>query len=441
MTTTYDPRHPKYLDEAAVRDELTRVYDICHGCRLCLDVCASFQTLFELIDRIDGHDAAGMTPFEQDQVVDDCFQCKRCYTNCPYTPELHERRIDFPRLMLRASAMQHTNGITTVRERAATQMMARTDLLGKVATSSSPIANRMIGAKPGSFVRKVVAAVVGVSSVRLLPPYANQRFSTWFQKRPTGPASERPGVALRRVTVFPTCLVEYQNTGLGKDLVQVYERNGIDCSLSAAGCCGAPWLHAGDVGHFTKVARRNVATLAAEIRRGTDVVVPQPTCSYILKTDYLDYVGGADAELVATHTYDVSEYLMTAHSSGSAELDTHFTGEIFEEITYHLPCHLRAQNIGFTSGRLMELTGAKVELVEQCSGTDGLWGLRAGNEHISLPAAVKLGELIEQAEGDIVASDCHLANIAIIEQTGRIPLHPIQVIARAYGTPPDRRTL
>ena len=41
---------------------------------------------------------------EQDQVVDECFQCKLCYINCPYVPGQHEWAIDFPRLMLRAEA-------------------------------------------------------------------------------------------------------------------------------------------------------------------------------------------------------------------------------------------------------------------------------------------------------------------------------------------------
>lgn len=86
-----------------------------------------------------------------------------------------------------------------------------------------------------------------------------------------------------RVTVFPTCLVEYQEPKIGHALVNVYERNGVECSLSDAGCCGAPFLHSGDMAAFTKVAVKNVATLAAEVRKGTDIVVPQPTCGYVLK--------------------------------------------------------------------------------------------------------------------------------------------------------------
>jgi Fe-S oxidoreductase len=70
-----------------------------------------------------------------------------------------------------------------------------------------------------------------------------------------------------------------------------------------------------------------------------------------------------------------------------------------ETITYHTPCHLRAQNIGFKSRDLMKLTGAKVKLVQQCSGIDGMWGLRAENEEISIPIAKKLAEEIIQGRG------------------------------------------
>lgn len=429
MTTTSDPKHPVYFEEADVRDELTRVYDVCHGCRRCVELCTSFPTLFQMIAQHVDQDAGSLTPAEQDQVVDECFQCKLCHLNCPYTPELHHLNIDFPRLMLRADAMQHVNGIKSTRSKATTRLLGRTDLIGTLATSTGPLANRIVNSEPGSRIRKVIAKVTGVSSVRLLAPYAKQRFSTWFAKRQKIDIVERQG----HVTVFPTCLVEYQDTSIGKDLVRIYERNGIECNNTAAGCCGAPWLHSGNVEEFIEVARKNIKTLAAEIRSGTDIVVPQPTCGYIIKKDYLDYVGGPDAQLVAEHTYDAGEYLMRIHNGTNTSLDTDFPGDTIASITYHVPCHLRAQDIGFTSRDLMELTGAEVELVQHCSGLGGRWGLRAGNEDISVPFAEQLGERITEAGGDVVAGDCHSANTAIIEQTGLTPQHPLQVLARAYG--------
>jgi glycerol-3-phosphate dehydrogenase subunit C len=241
-----------------------------------------------------------------------------------------------------------------------------------------------------------------------------------------------------RVAVFPTCLVEYQKPEIGHDLVKVYERNGIECSLAeGAGCCGAPFLHSGDIGQFTKIAEKNVAALADTVRKGMDIVVPQPTCGYVLKKDYVDYVGNDDAELVAEHTYDAAEYLMKVHKGEGTSLDIDFTGDVPDTISYHVPCHLKAQNIGLKSRDLMKLTGAKVKLVQQCSGIDGMWGLRAENTEISVPIAKKLGDEIRRAGGDVVAGDCNLANTAIAEQTGEDPMHPLQVVARAYGIVPE----
>ena len=434
MTITYDPHNSVYLDEADTRHELERVFDLCQGCRLCFKFCPSFPTLFDYIDQHDDQDAGKMTPAQQDHVVDGCFQCKLCYVNCPYTPDLHEWAIDFPRLMLRADAMRRANGQESLRSRITTAVLGRTDAMGKVATNSGPIANFVLGAKPGGVIRKLVELTSGVSSKRLLPPFARTRFTTWFKRRPTVRINKRQG----KVAIFPTCIVEYQAPEIGHDLVRVYEHNGVECTLAEGStCCGAPFLHNGDIAQFTKLAVKNVDVLSDHVRRGVDIVVSQPTCSYVLKKDYLDYVGGPNAQLVADHTFDAAEYLMKLHSTEGSTLDLEFRGDVPDTISYHTPCHLRAQNIGLKSRDLMKLTGAKVTVIQQCSGIDGMWGLRAENVDLSFPIGAKLGKMVLDAEGEVVTGDCHLANTAIAEQTGLTPYHPLQILARAYGIPQD----
>jgi Fe-S oxidoreductase len=432
VTITYDPHHAQYLDEADVRAELTRVFDVCHGCRLCLKFCSAFPTLFSFIDRHDDQAAAALSPVEQDDVVDECFQCKRCYLNCPYVPGQSELAVDFPRLMLRAEATRRVVHGAPAGRRRTDRVIGKTDLVGRWGSTAAPLVNS-VTAKPGGVARKAVAALTGISAKRVLPPYARQRFTTWFKKRPRVRLARRKG----RVSLFPTCLVEYQNPSIGHDLVRVYERNGVECDVAYPGCCGAPLLHSGDAERFTKTATQNVNALARAVRAGSDIVVPQPTCGYVLKNDYRDYVGGPDAELVAGHTYDAAEYLMKLHGSDSSSLDTDFTGDVPQSITYHVSCHTRAQNVGLKSRDLMKLTGTTVRLVQQCSGMDGMWGLRAENDELSLPLSRRLGQDIERMGGEVVAGDCHLANTAIVEQTGRVPIHPLQVMARAYGMPEE----
>jgi len=437
MTTTYDPLHPPYFDEADVRDEMTRVFDICHGCRLCFKFCTAFPTLFEHIDRHDDQDAARLTPAEQDQVVDECFNCKLCYVNCPYIPGQSDWNLDFPRLMLRAEQTRVRNGGLSNRDRLQNEVLGRTDLIGTLSTGvKAPVANAAVSS-PGSLPRQLMEKTVGIAAERPLPPFARQRFSTWFKKR-SGPEQRTVPETQGQVALFPTCLVEYQNPDVGKDLVKVYERNGIECSLpDGQVCCGAPWLHAGEVDRFVDQGRTNIRVLADAVRGGNDIVVPQPTCSYVLKKDYVDYIGGPDAELVAAHTYDAAEYLWKIHKGDDTALDTEFPGEIAEQITYHAPCHLRAQNIGYRSRDLMKLAGAKISLVAECSAIDGTWGYREQNYEMSRKVARKMVDAIEAAGNDTIAGDCHLANGGILQETGTQPLHPLQIVARAYGIPEE----
>ncbi len=453
MTTTYDPTDPTYFDQAALRSELHRVYDLCHGCRLCFNLCPSFPTMFGFVDQRDG-DVGAMTPTEQDQVVDECYQCKLCYNKCPYVPP-HEWALDFPRLMMRAHAVRQAEGLP-LQERLTDQFLGRTDLLGTASSAGAAVVNVLTGT-PGSLARRVMEKTVGIASERLLPPYARQRFSTWFRHRQSAAPTEMSTTAAAdpdssavqgSVSVFPTCFVEYLDPGIGQDLVKVYEHNRVTCSMpEGTRCCGAPWLHQGNVKEFVKAASRNVAVLAREVRDGKDVVVAQPTCAYVLRTDYPLYLAhtpqARDAELVAAHTADPAEFLMGLHKAEGSALETSFpgrdAGNVPDQVTYHVACHLQAQQIGLKARDLLKLAGIKATLVQRCSGIDGTWGYRREHYQLARKVAAPLKREVEAAGNDVVCGDCHLANGSIEQETGRRPVHPIQLVARAYGIPEEER--
>jgi glycerol-3-phosphate dehydrogenase subunit C len=421
----YDPLGPDYHDAGDARAERDRTFQICSDCRICVRFCPSFKDLFAMIDeREDGaHDVSFLSDHQHRQVVDECYQCKLCYVACPYTPDQGQAwTIDFPRLMQRSLAIQARAGQV---QRGA-RLLARTDLQGTVATAVSGLVNL---ADSSRLARTVMEKATGIARDRLLPSFAKVRFSSWFRAREP---AVRPEAAHASVALFPTCLVEYQEPAIGKAVVGVCERNGISCSLPEGQvCCGMPWLDAGDVGRFEDAARTNVAQLVDAVRAGADVVVPQPTCAYVMKQEYPDFLGTADARLVADHTFDVSEYLMQRHRQ--TPLDTSFEGTTYDTITWHAACHYRAQQMGPRSKELMALTGADVAVVDRCSAIDGTWGLRAENVAMARRIAAPLMQAVARSDADLVAGDCHLANTAIRESTGSRPVHPIQVLARAYG--------
>ena len=443
MTTTYDPRHGAYFDEADVRTELSRVFDICDGCRLCTNFCGSFPTLFDMIgqsaDRGLERSAGSLTPAQQDMVVDECFQCKLCVASCPFSLESDERRIDFPRLVLRTQAMRRSNGQRRLQRRTATLVLAHTDFVGWLGTTFPAVSNRLVSARPGSVTRKLLARVAGASTTCVMPPFARQRFSEWFRDRETRFDIGSRGNGQASVVVHPTCLVEYRETSVGRDLVDVYERSDIVCTVSKAGCCGAPWLHAGYVKKFTKQAAANVSKLADEVRTGRDVVVLQPMCEHVLKQDYPVYLQSADSELVAAHTFGASEYLVELHRRESTQLDPSFPRSSTTEVTWRPSSHGLTQNIGEPGRELIALTGARVLAAVDTPGDLGWWGMRAGNEEVSTAVITQLIDAIDGARngvasdgGSVVAGECLLTNAVIAERSGIEVLHPLEVVARAY---------
>jgi len=398
-----------------------------------LPLCPSFKVLFDRMDveAVDG-DVDKLPARDVKEVVDLCYQCKLCFNHCPYTPP-HRWEVDFPRLMLRARAAQARQTGVSLQDR----MLGNADLVGKLGSLAAPLSNWMneLGVH-----RAFMQAVVGIHKQRNLPKFARRTFSSWFKRRrrsknaPAEAPAKAPaggaGPSARKVALFATCSVEYYETATGRAAVNVLERNRIDVSLPEQRCCGMPYLDGGAVDEAKALIRENVASLAAAVRDGREIVVPGPTCSYMLKQEYPWLDGSADAKLVAANTRDIFEYLAKLHAAG--ELDTNFTKPV-GAVTYHVPCHLRAQNIGHKSADVLRaIPGASVDVVEKCSAVDGTWGFKQEYYELSMKLAKPLFDAVTTG-GPVAATDCPLAALQIQQGTGRKPKHPVEVLAAAYG--------
>ena len=415
---TLDIRRPEFWNLDSVDHELRRVYDICSGCRRCLPLCPSFKVMFDRLDTeaVDG-DVLKLPAKDVKEVVDLCYQCKLCYNHCPYTPP-HRWQVDFPRLMLRSRSAEARQKGVSLQDR----FLGNTGLVGRLGSLTAPLSNWVSSLPPQ---RALMQAVVGIHKDRQLPPFHRETFSAWFDRRKAPSFQPRARVAL-----FATCSVEFNDPATGKAAVAVLERNGVDVSLPAQRCCGMPYLDGGAVKEAKGLIADNVKSLAEAVRQGREIVVPGPTCSYMLKQEYPWLDGSEDANLVARHTRDLFEYLAGRHAAG--QLDTRFPNPP-RKIAYQLPCHLKAQNMGTKSADVLRLTGAEVETIEKCSAVDGTWGMKKEYFQLSMKLAEPLFKGVREAGADCVATDCPLAALQIRQGTGLPARHPIQVLADAYG--------
>jgi Fe-S oxidoreductase len=414
---SYNPNDPVYWDKAGLAQELERVFEICHGCRLCFNLCPSFPELFDAVDGHDG-DVRKLTPAEVDRVIDTCYQCKLCYPKCPYTPgDKHDFKLDFPRLMLRANAIRRKERGFDLRAR----ILSRPALMGKVAGKCAGLAN---WANRNALMRAGLEQVLGIHRDKVLPEFHSETFEAWYRKR-TPPAGDTS-----RAVLFFTCSVNYNAPDVGKDAVEVFSKSGISLGCPPQNCCGMPALEAGDVELAKRLARQNVASLLPHVRAGKKVLAIDPTCSYMLRKEYAALAGTPEAAEVAAAAMDLCEFLFELKKEGAFNRDFRSSPG---KVGYHLPCHLKAQNIGYRSRDMMRLIpGATIRLVDHCSGHDGTWAMKKEFFPLSMLAGKKAFDEMRAAEAEVMASDCPLASIHFGQAIGVRPIHPIQVLARAY---------
>ena len=412
------------VDRLQLETETLRVFDICDGCRRCFNLCPSFNTLIDRIDDYD-NDVNKFTAKDFEQVEQECYYCKLCFNHCPYSPP-HQYKIDFPRLMAAWKKQRVNEKGATFRDR----LLVQTDFIGKMGTLMAPLTNWALRTP---WVRHVMERLIGVHRNRQILPFHKESFPTWWAKRPSSVAT-----AKKKVALFPSCMVNHQATDIGKATVQVLERNGIEVVVpKEQQCCGMPSFDLGDTENMIRTAQANYQTFQPYLDSGYDILVPTASCSLMLKREY-PYLLPENTQIkqMAEQTYDICEYLMKLKKAGN--LSVEFSNNP-GRVAYQIPCHLRDQNIGFKSKELMELTGAKVQLIEKCSGHDGTWGAKVEFFDLSMKIAKKAVREIEDDLVDVVVSDCPLSALQLDQVRGiprdspKTARHPIQIIRDAYG--------
>jgi len=413
----FDVTSAEFWDPQATRKEVSRVFEICYGCTLCHTLCPSFVSLFKLMDENFG-EADSLKDEQVKHIVDQCYQCKLCVPICPYVPP-HEWEIDFPRTMMRVTMVNAKHSGTSFADR----IFGDTDLVGRLASWAAPLVN---WTNRNPFLRGLMEKYLGVHRDRLLPEFHGETFAKWARKRP----ASSQGRGEEKVALFYTCTVNYNEPEIGKAAVRVFEKNGIECFVPEQQCCGMPFLDGGLMDRARKKIASNVASLSRAVRQGYKIVVPTASCSYMLKQDYPRMLPGEDSRLVAENTLDLSEYLVQVHKKG--KLDLGFSQPI-GKVRYHQPCHLKAQNIGFKAQELLKLIpGTEVARMQCCSGHDGSWSVKKENFEASMKVGKPLFKFMK-AEEACTVTDCPLSAVQVEQATGKKPVHPIIVMARAYG--------
>ena len=423
--------HPDFLDPKKLDDEMRRVFDICHGCRRCFNLCDSFPKLFEMIDESKNEDVESLSSNQFKPVVDACTLCDMCFmTKCPYVPP-HEFDLDFPHLMLRyRTAQKKLNKLSVV-----PAQLAQIDRNAKIGVMFSSLINWASNIK-NKFLRKILELVTGIDKRVKLPIYNSETFTNYFKKNKDLINSNAPSKN-RKVVIYSTCFVNFNKKDTGVAALKVLKKNGVDVQEAYPGCCGMPFLEQADLTKVVEQAKKVSKDLLEWVDKGYQVITLTASCGLMLKFEWpLLLPNDENIKKLSKHISDIDEYIVDiAQNEGLAE----GLQEIDGGVTVHNACHARAQNMGIKARDMLKLIpNIKMDVVERCAGHGGTFGVMKETHDLAIKVGRPTAKQIKSKNNKYMASDCPLAgkHLKQLEVDTKIvndeALHPIELIAKSY---------
>lgn len=353
------------------------------------------------------------------EIADLCFGCHQCRLECPAS-------VDIPKIVNEIKAQYvATNGL-----RLSDMLVSRIDRVAAMASRMPRLANFLL-ASP--IWRWVLERTLGISQARSLPPLAHRNLLRYAAGRRWHKPSAHGGT---KVVYFADHYATYHDTEVGIALSEVLLHNQIGIYIPQRQLgSGIARITSGDLRGARKIAKRNVRLLAEAVSLGYTVVVTEPAAALALKREYVHLLDDDDSRIVAENTFEACQYFMDLHQQGRLAVDFR---DVHAEIAYHEPCHVRAIDSSQSAQRLLELIpGLKFETVDKgCTGMAGTWGLQRKNYRNSLRIGWPLITAIRRHPAHAAATQCSACKMQIEHGSGRTTVHPIKLLAHAYGRLP-----
>jgi Fe-S oxidoreductase len=352
-------------------------------------------------------------------ITDTCFNCHQCRVDC-------SAGVDIPALVMELKAAQVAAGGLAWTP----WLLSRIDTLSAIGGGMRPLANAAI-ANPQA--RWVIEKLLGIARGRKLPPFAGNQFMRWAARRGLTRPSRRSGP---RVLYFLDTFARRHDPLLAQAFVSVLERNGIGVFIDPRQvAAGMPLVSEGDLDAARRAARTNMRVLAEAVRLGYRIVCTEPAAATCIRHDYPLLVEDDDMQRVVDSTCDAMTFLWELHRDGRLRLDLR---PVAARLLYHAPCHTRLQGGASRAEHILRLIpGLSLQAADRgCSGMAGTFGLSRQHYRGSLRAGLGLVSAIRGGGIEAGATECSACRLQMEQGTAKPTVHPIKVLARAYGLLP-----
>jgi FAD/FMN-containing dehydrogenase/Fe-S oxidoreductase len=355
--------------------------------------------------------------------ADLCIHCKLCRSECPSA-------VDVSSLMLEAKAAYvEKHGLPP-----SDWVFSRIEFWARLGSRFPIITNFLLSRRSS---RYLLDRMLSVSRHRLLPRVRRTSFVRRAARR--GLDKPRPQVPGPRVVYFVDVFANYYDQELAESVVGVLHHAEVNVFVpSRQRSSGMAALIVGDVDHAREAALANLRVLANAVRDGYTVVCSEPTAALMLRQEYVKLTEDLDAELVASNTMDVGQYLLGLETRGQLPRPHE---PLHARVGYHQPCHLRAIDAGTPGLSLLKnVLSLDVEFINRgCSGMGGTYGLSRDRFWTSIRAGRGLMRRLRDADIEIGATECGACRIQMEQGVTKRTLHPVKLLSLGYGLNPQLR--
>jgi FAD/FMN-containing dehydrogenase/Fe-S oxidoreductase len=296
--------------------------------------------------------------------LDLCLACKGCLSDCPVNVDMATYKAEF--------LSHHYAG--RIRP-AAHYSMGWLPAWSRLAAYAPRLVNRL---SHNAALSPLLKRAGGIAAQREIPYFAGERFTDWHRRQPPSPAAERG-----RVVLWPDSFTNNFHPAVARAAAAVLADAGFEVATPAQTvCCGLTWITTGQLATAKRILKRTLAVLAPTLRAGTPVVVLEPSCAAVFRSDLADLChGDEDATRLSRQVYTLAEFL------GAYAPDWRTQPAGVRAIA-QVHCHQHAV-LGYGADtELARRCGIEMDVLDSgCCGLAGNFGFEAGHYEVSMAAA------------------------------------------------------